>query len=164
MLQFREWFEPRDTFGLTEGKKPHRSGKRGQRPDSRVDDFLNQIVGLAGDLDKASERSKQRELPQKPTVRATPGEEELLRLAKVALSNLKSSPEYYKQRPELTQGGGGASNGKVSRKDALRVAKELGVNFRDTEFNQEVFRKAIESEFNRRTAFSREYVPGKPLV
>lgn len=113
-------------------------------------------------MDKAS---KSKPMPEKPTLKSAPGEEELLRLAKIALSNLSKSPDYYKTRQaDLKVGGEQPNNGKVTRDNALRSAKELGINFGDVEFDQEAFRRGIEAEFNRRTAFSREYSPEKSAL
>jgi hypothetical protein len=160
MLSFRTWLRAAEhsRSDLTEGKKKH-------RPDNRVDDFLDQLIGLAGDMDKAS-KTKPAPLPTKPTVKASPGEEQLLSLAKVALANLRSSPDYYKTRAaDLKAGGNPANNnGKVTRDDAIRAARELGVDFRNVEFDQETFRKGIEAEFNRTSAFSRDYTPEKKVV
>lgn len=158
MLRFRNWLRAAEHDKLNESKSK-------RRPDNRVDDFLDQLIGLAGDMDKAS-KAKPKDLPTKPSVKATPGEQQLLDLAKVVMANLRSSPDYYKTKAaDLKAGGAQANNtGKVTRNDAIRAARELGIDFRNTEFDQEAFRKGIEMEFNRRSAFSRDYDPSKRVV
>lgn len=159
MFSFRTWLRTDEHYQcrLIEGKKRH-------RPDNRVDDLLDQLVGLAGDMDKVSKSKPQ--LPTKPYEKSSPGEEQLVSLAKIALNNLQSNPDYYKKRmADLKAGGTQADNtGKITRNDAMRVARELGVDFQNTEFDQEAFRKGIEAEFNRKSAFSQNYSPDKQVV
>jgi hypothetical protein len=132
------------------------------RADHSFDSTVKEIELLKADLLKLSDKkSKQAKLPDanNPPMKRSPGTEDLLNLAKMALSNLKSAPDYYNTRKQDRTVNGTPSpqsTGKVSRSDAERAARELGVNFRDSKFNQEAFRKAIEFEFNRNTAFDRE--------
>lgn len=140
--------------------------KKGKKPIRGLDDFLDELMGLKGDLARSFEKKKVAgKLAPKSSPKATAAEGDLLKAAKLALSNLRTAPEFYSTRKADYEAGGedASASRKVSRSDAIRVAKELGVDFRDAKFTQEAFRRAVASEFGRKSAFSREYPAPQPV-
>ncbi len=134
-------------------KKRHRAPS----PDRRIDNFareadaLKQVVQIAAQIHK-----KQKPTTTEPKPEAKPKrvsiDDDLKKVAKMALLHLKSAPEFYKRQERIDDLVGREKETllkKVSRQDASQIARELGVDFGKTKFTPETFRRGIESELHR---------------
>jgi hypothetical protein len=135
-------------------KKPSRK-KKVRKPDTSMDDFVREMELLKKDLaaladkksqDRKTDKSKD-EKPKKP-VKAEVNDD-LMKAAKTVFSNLKSTPGYYIRRDHVDRLMGSEkqpTQKKVSRQDASKIAKEIGIDFEKVQFSPEAFRKGIEAE------------------
>lgn len=156
-LEFLDWMNQVEakrtlTSPSTYGVAPPKRKKAVKKPNRQIDDFVKELDLLKKDLDSLHKtRSKARsEIPKEVD------DDELLRLAKVAMSNLKITPKYYTVR--LSDIGGKETDGpkrKVSKEEARRVARTIGLEFSQVEFTPELFRRALESEVSRAQKDSR---------
>ncbi len=128
--------------------------KKDKKPDTSLDNFVKEIDLLKQDIDRLTVKKKKdqessHEKPKKP-VKAEVNDD-LVQTAKVVLSNLKSAPNYYSKRVQVDRlvGSREPITKKVSRQDAIKVAKQLGIDFSKTKFTPEGFRKGVESEIHR---------------
>lgn len=126
MLQFNEWVKK----------------KKSKSPDKTVDVFLNQIFGLAKDLDKAEKDKKEKN----KVVSSKVDYKDMLAAARIALTNLNKDFNYYDNKVNNVN----PSLLKVGTDDVFKIARELKVGFKEGEITPEVFRKAIEKELGSR--------------
>ena len=152
-MEFQDWLQDEvrkltspETYG---GIKPK---KKGKKPNSNIDGFIKEIDLLKKDLD-ALDKKKKQDQPEFEAPNIT--DDELLSLGKIALSNLKISPKYYSLRNDETD----QAQRKVSREEAAKIARKLEVDFKTSDFTQETFRKALQSEISRshmKSAFGKQ--------
>lgn len=159
-MEFQDWIQHLEARARqlsspsTYGKAPAKPKRKkpARKPSQNIDGFIKEIDLLKKDLDALGKKRKDDTGSQPPAQQpAQVGDEELLRLAKIVLSNLKISPKYYSVRMDDLGGeeAPGKPQRKVNREEAARIARQLGVDFKVSKFSQDAFRKALESEVSR---------------
>ncbi len=133
-----------------------KSKKKVRKPDKSIDGFVDELDFLKKDLNSLADKHKKDREQNKDQVIKKPVkaevDDDLKKAAKEVVSNLSSSPGFYARRVHIDRLAGierGAAPKKVSRDDARKVAKELGVDFAKVKFTPEAFRKGVEAELRR---------------
>lgn len=135
-------------------KKKGRKKKVVRKPDNRMDDFVREMELLKKDLSaltdkKTKEKSSKPQGQDKEQKIKSEVDADLMQAAEKVLSNLSGSPSYYVRRDHVDRLAGlerPPIAKKVSRQDASKIAKELGIDFSKVKFSPDSFRKGIESE------------------
>jgi hypothetical protein len=138
--------------------------KKTKKPNNTIDAFVREMELLKQDLAHLSEKKrkdqeKQAHQDQKPKSSKPVKveiDDDLKRVAKIVVSNLKQVPDYYTRLSKIDQLVGIDKNKnplmkKVKRVDIKQIARDLGLDFDKVKFTPETFRRGVETELQRDT-------------